>query len=442
VITVEMTNEITCAAVATSNTITMSVTITSATQNALDFEGTDDYVALSSVPSIGSSQTVEMWVKVPTVGSGGLTSGERVGILFGNVINGNNISFGYEINAGGRCRIYWNKGEIDVFGNTDLRDNLWHHIAFVRDVTANEFYIYIDGVLDKTHNSSGTNVTFTDIPRIGGDLRPSNVPYFHGSIDDFRIWNTARTSAEINNNKNCKLVGNESDLILYYDFDQGVAGGSNSATTTLTDLTSNGNNGTLNNFALTGSTSNWVASTIAPDCSVLPVELTYFDAATRESNVLLTWQTATEENNEGFEVERSAEGRNWEILGFVQGQGTTIETQNYTFVDEEPTTGINYYRLKQMDFDGQFEYSDIRNVVFGNSDDKTMAIYPNPVQNELTISEGVGNITIFNALGQPIRQLNNEETLTTINTSDLPKGIYILQLQKVNGQVVTTQFVK
>ena len=129
------------------------------------------------------------------------------------------------------------------------------------------------------------------------------------------------------------------------------------------------------------------------------------------------------------------------FLNCKEAKNITI-IQSYELLYENPVNSKNYYRLRQVDFDGQFEYSDIRNVVFGNSDDKTMAIYPNPVQNELTISEGVGNITIFNALGQPIRQLNNEETLTTINTSDLPKGIYILQLQKVNGQVVTTQFVK
>lgn len=102
---------------------------------------------------------------------------------------------------------------------------------------------------------------------------------------------------------------------------------------------------------------------------------------------------------------------------------------------------INYYRLKQMDYDGQFEYSDIKSVQI-NGVDKLVQIYPNPVQDELTITEGIGMITIYNAIGQPIRQINNEEVITKINTTDLPKGIYTLHLQKTDGQVVTIPFVK
>ena len=94
------------------------------------------------------------------------------------------------------------------------------------------------------------------------------------------------------------------------------------------------------------------------------------------------------------------------------------------------------------DFDGQFEYSKIQSVEFGMEVQTNISIYPNPVKNELMISEGIGNITIFNALGQPIRQFTNNEVLTTINTSDLTKGVYILRLEKTNGGFVTRQFIK
>lgn len=157
---------------------------------------------------------------------------------------------------------------------------------------------------------------------------------------------------------------------------------------------------------------------------------------------MLNWQTASEENNAGFDIERSADGETFEKIGYVAGNGTTVETSNYNFFDEHPINGINYYRLKQMDMDGQYEYSEIRSVSFGIGNDRLVQIYPNPVQDELTIQDGIGNITIFNAFGQPIHQITNEKSLMTINTTDLPKGIYILQLQKINGQVQTFQFVK
>lgn len=176
--------------------------------------------------------------------------------------------------------------------------------------------------------------------------------------------------------------------------------------------------------------------------AVLPVELISFNAKPTAEGNLLQWQTASEVQNEGFEVQRSINGERWETLDFVEGNGTTFETQNYTYYDNLPLNGMNYYRLKQMDFDGQFEYSEVVSAELDIDNQNKISLYPNPVQNELTISEGIGNITIFNALGQPIRQLINNDALTTINTSDLSKGVYILQLEKTNRLLVTKQFVK
>lgn len=177
--------------------------------------------------------------------------------------------------------------------------------------------------------------------------------------------------------------------------------------------------------------------------SVLPVELMLFEAKASNDKVSLYWQTASELNNEKFEVEESADGREFQKIGEVKGNGTTLEQQDYLYEVKNPRNGVAYYRLKQTDFDGKFEYSEIINVVFVSADDKSVAIYPNPVQDELTISEGVGNITIYNALGQPVKQIINEsETTFAIDVRDLPQGVYSLQLRKANGEVVTTQFVK
>jgi len=97
----------------------------------------------------------------------------------------------------------------------------------------------------------------------------------------------------------------------------------------------------------------------------LPVELISFRGKSTLEGTLLTWQTATEKNNEGFEIEHSIDGRTWDNIGFTYGNGTSNELNSYEFIHELPVSGINYYRLKQIDFDGQFEYSHIVNVELG-----------------------------------------------------------------------------
>ena len=177
---------------------------------------------------------------------------------------------------------------------------------------------------------------------------------------------------------------------------------------------------------------------------VLPVELTTFTAEAQKNQTnLLEWETASEENNEGFEVERSVNGSDWETLDFVEGNGSTIEISNYDFVDKRPFDGTNYYRLKQLDFDGKFEYSKIVTVELAK-DNEQLTIIPNPVQDELTITnvENVESVIIYNMLGQEVKQLIVGNAQLSINTSDLPKGQYILSVQKKNGKTITEQFYK
>ena len=94
-----------------------------------------------------------------------------------------------------------------------------------------------------------------------------------------------------------------------------------------------------------------------------------------------------------------------------------------------------------MDFDGQFEYSSIVNVQFAISNEE-LAIFPNPVEDELNIVNGEGIATIYNVLGQPVREFSINNSQLIINISDLPKGQYILRISRQNGTVVTKQFVK
>ncbi len=172
---------------------------------------------------------------------------------------------------------------------------------------------------------------------------------------------------------------------------------------------------------------------------ILPVELVQFNGKLQHKFVELQWQTATETNNEYFTVERSVDGVVYEAIGRVSGQGTISESQNYTFVDKEPRDGENYYRLRQTDYDGAFEFLpkivSVEYAVSGAieiqpnpiSGDNVKVVYPSSVEGDL-------HLTIFDANGQKIREeqhtafaARNEIALDFMN---LKPGVYILQLQQ------------
>ncbi|WP_299826133.1 T9SS type A sorting domain-containing protein [uncultured Pontibacter sp.] len=110
----------------------------------------------------------------------------------------------------------------------------------------------------------------------------------------------------------------------------------------------------------------------------LAVELISFTGLPTESGINLNWSTASEENNSHFEVERSADGTTFEQIGKVDGHGNSATTIDYTFIDPAPHNGENYYRLRQVDFDGQFEYSMVIGVTSTAPDAMQVVMYPNP----------------------------------------------------------------
>jgi hypothetical protein len=181
---------------------------------------------------------------------------------------------------------------------------------------------------------------------------------------------------------------------------------------------------------------------VASDATALPVELLYFYGEKEGENVCLDWQTATELNNSDFEIEWSTDGINFEKIGEVAGNGTTTEIQFYDFLHKNPVNGFNYYRLKQVDFDGAFEYSEVITITMERLNDKIVNIFPNPVRNELNIVDGQGQATIYNMLGQPVQQFAVSRGQFTINTSELAKGQYILHIQRENGNIITKRFMK
>jgi hypothetical protein len=173
---------------------------------------------------------------------------------------------------------------------------------------------------------------------------------------------------------------------------------------------------------------------------IVPVELTSFTATSNGKEVLLNWSTASELNNYGFEIQRSSNEKDFFTIGFVSGNGTTTEQQNYSYTDKNLLDGKNYYRLKQIDYGGSFEYSDVIEVEWRAFDTYLLEQnFPNPFNPLTTIGYGIkekGNVkmTVVNAIGEEVAVLVNEEKeagyhTVEFNASTLPSGIYFYQLK-------------
>jgi hypothetical protein len=173
----------------------------------------------------------------------------------------------------------------------------------------------------------------------------------------------------------------------------------------------------------------------------LPVELIHFDAqASANHTADLHWATASEINNSHFEIERSYDGKTFETLGNVTGNGTTSQLIDYNYTDETIAKSQNtaYYRLKQVDYDGAFEYSDVRVVRFdGNAEVFEIAAYPNPFNNEVTIRVNANEpyaIQVTDINGVVVLSVDHTENRThRLDVSEYTAGVYIIEVTSTQG---------
>ncbi len=175
------------------------------------------------------------------------------------------------------------------------------------------------------------------------------------------------------------------------------------------------------------------------DESALPVRLGMFNAKFVENSVHLDWTTYSEQNNAGFDIERSTDAKQFEKIAFIEGKVNSTSENHYTATDPLPRAGISYYRLKQKDLDGTYAYSQVRSV--NNTYTKPVVVYPNPVSDILTIdlkgNKVVGKLTILNILGQIIHQTDvGEKGQNVIDVSALSPGMYFYRLDNFTGSFV------
>jgi hypothetical protein len=342
-----------------------------------------------------------------------------------NLINGNLLT---NVNTFSIGTSVTNPGSLNVTsGKTIGNFNRWisnsSNILFPVGTSATKYTpVELSNVV-----GSGT-FTVTAIPGLHPNALDTNMLQMY-----WKLTNAGLTSADLTfNYLDADVVGDENQ------YELGRYNGISWAI--ISPITLNTTNNTASISGI-NSFSDW---TLGED-GALPVELTSFSATTTGSTVRLNWNTATEINNYGFEIERMLNVRgqtsdSWEKIGFVNGHGNSNSPKNYSYEEKNVSSGKHSYRLKQIDNDGQFEYSssvlvDLENLSTFSLDQN----YPNPFNPSTTIKFSLPaalnvKITIFNLLGQEIQILVNEIREAGIheisfNAQNLNSGVYLYKIE-------------
>lgn len=173
--------------------------------------------------------------------------------------------------------------------------------------------------------------------------------------------------------------------------------------------------------------------------NILPVKLTSFTATAKANTIGLNWETASEINNRGFGVEKSSDGRTWTEMTFVNAAASNSNGAKYAAVDMSPIQGMNFYRLRQVDLDGKFTFSAVRQVNFNGKDQQEITVYPNPSRGFVNVLASKSNTpvqySITNMSGKSVQSgvLRADGTVNTLNIQTLPAGIYMIQVRDENG---------
>ncbi|MBK8921078.1 MAG: HYR domain-containing protein [Saprospirales bacterium] len=247
--------------------------------NSLSFLGSNAYVVLDALAQPMSQTTdftVEFWMKANRSDN---TNSPRVALFAinpwvqGVPENKLLIIMGGSFSQTGNLLILEDVGGsagIEITSATVVGDGACHHIAYVKSGSTGR--LFVDGVLEGTHTSN-VSLAASDRYSIGQEWDYANPSdFYHGEMDDLRVWTVARTAAQIESTMHIELAGTEVGLLACYDFNQGIPGGNNAGVTVLNDKTANSLHGQLFGFALTGSVSNWISdSCLPPGCPNLPI---------------------------------------------------------------------------------------------------------------------------------------------------------------------------
>ncbi len=404
-------------------------------QNSIEFDGSGDYVNCGTIAGLANSTqlTIELWINSDALG--GYTH-------FMDLIGGS-LAVQQDNAANTIQFVSYLSGQRIALGTmTGITTGTWHHIAAVFDGTQtgdDKVKIYYDGSpLALTYSGTGM---FTAALSGSVDVILSRSSLtVDGRMDEVRIWNIALDASAISSIYSQTFsnpTSPSSCLMAYYQMTNG------SGTTVTNNANPGTNDGTfVNNTSWSGSEPT-LNSVSAPTCSsLLPVELIDFTAKEIENQVNLSWSTASELDNEGFDLQRSPDAKSWETLDFISGFGTSLDAHSYTYKDKSPLKGQSYYRLKQMDYDGAFEYSKVVSVEVGG-ERNAMLFFPNPGSEGGSVNLRIdsenfesGELTLFDMTGKAVLVQKISSANMDLDLSYLSKGIYAARLTFGGEQLV------
>ncbi|MCJ8291626.1 MAG: T9SS type A sorting domain-containing protein [Crocinitomicaceae bacterium] len=325
---------------------------------------------------------------------------------------------------------------------------------------------YVDGVIRKTGNTAflfpvGDDMNLQTI-RISPPLNTTDhFTTYYVENDPDPIYSTASFDPTcINNISRCEYwilnrTGGTSNIVVGVDYDvnscgvsdmcelilarwngvQWISEGNGGVTGSTASGTLSSGNG-CGNCGTTANVTSFSPFTLssADIINLLPIELISFQAKEVDNRrVDLTWQMASEMDNDYFEIHRSVDLDNWKFVTEVDGAGNSIELLNYTAEDLYPLTGLSYYRLTQVNFNGQSSFGEIRSVIINSENSgSNLSIYPNPTSGDLKITgleHQLQNLRLFSSIGQRIKMnvLTSGSNNVTIDLSNLSSGIYFLK---------------
>jgi hypothetical protein len=389
-------------------TLTATATLTYGTSNVQDLKNYDVFII--DEPNIKFS-TAEKTALINFVQNGG-------GLFMISDHTGSDRN-----NDGWDSPMIWN----DLFTNNGIITNPFGMSVDLVDISQTTTNVLADDYL-----TAGTAGTVTAMKWSDGSTTTLN-PAANSTVTGV-VWTTGTAHGNTNLMVSRAKYGT-GRVVLVCDSspaDDGTGGSGNTLYVGWLDPSVNGSHAALHLNA-----SLWLAKILEPD--PLPVELKSFTAFTSGNNVNLKWITATEINNSGFSVERSFDNNNFIGVGFITGKGTSTKTSSYSFSDNNLAPGSYAYRLKQVDFDGKLNYSNVVNVnitapaVFYLGQN-----YPNPFNPSTSIKysiprDGLVSLAVYNILGEKVSTLVNQNMSAgnyevKFDASHYASGIYFYRL--------------
>jgi len=377
--------------------------VPSSTGNSVKITQNDDIVKVfSTSPYTTGTYKISFYLRIPSGKAGYFNTLA--------VFAGANSNWGMEVyfdaNGTGRCF-----GGSATATNFTWTPNTWHYVENIVNLTTDQAQFYFNGTLIKSWQwTLGANGVA--IPK---QLHALNL---YGATANDQMYVDLVNISNVGNNQ----------LIFFESFDTYTAGQLLACQApTVWTTWSNAPCGPED-------------AEVSADFNYIPVELTSFIANVTPAAVELNWTTATELNNYGFEVERRTKDGDFYTIGFVKGNGTTTEVNRYAYIDNNVDAGIYYYRLKQIDYSGAYEYSPEIEVDFNPVYQFSLEQnYPNPFNPATKIKFSIVEnsqvkLAVYNLLGEVVRTLINQPMSVgnyevDFDASGLPSGMYIYKLE-------------